>query len=116
MKQFVDEHMNQDDYCRNPPEKIWNDTVAHFRELVGNKFSGLSKDQVKAQFYNARECLNCGDAITKVEQMYAGDKNKAFLCHNLSFVDEKKMQHIMYFGLPQLMTLLLYLLVSVLIA
>ncbi len=115
MKQFVEERMNHDDYRRDPPEKIWNDTVAHFCELVGNNFSGLSKGQVKVQVYNARECLNGGDAIAKVEQMYAGDKNKAFLRHNLSFVDEKQMQRIMCFGLPRLMNLLLYPLVSVLI-
>ena len=69
MKQFVEERMNHDDYHRDPPEKEWNDTVAHFCELVSNNFNGLSKGQVKAQVYNAWECLNGGDIIAKVEYM-----------------------------------------------
>jgi hypothetical protein len=103
MKQFVEDHMNHDDYHRDPPKKIWNDTVAHFHYLVGNNSTGLSKGQVKAQVCNSWECLNGGDAIAKVEQMYARDKNKDFFHHNLSFVDEKQMQRIMCFGFPQLM-------------
>ena len=115
MKTFVEKCATSNDHHTDLPNKIWNDTVAHFCELVGNNFTGSTKGQVKAQVYNAQECINGGDAIAKVEQMYAGDKNKAFLCHNLSFVDEKQMHRIMCFGLPQLMNLLLYPLVSVLI-
>jgi hypothetical protein len=108
--------VNHGNYSRDPPEKIVNDTVVHFCDHVCNDFTGLSKGQVKAHIYNTQEFLNGGDAIANIEQMYAGDKNKAFLHHNQSFVDEKQMQHIMCFGLPQLMNLLLYPLVSVLIA
>ena len=74
---------------------------------MGKNFTGLSKGQVKAQVYTTQECLNGGDAIAKVEQMCAGDKNKAFLCNILSFIHEKQMLHIMCFGLPHLMNLLL---------
>ena len=107
MKQFVEEHMNHDDYRRDPPEKIWNDPFAYFCDLVCNNFTGLLKGQVKAQVYNAGEHLNGGNPISTIEHMYAGNKNKAFLHHNLSFIKEKQMHHTMCFGLPQLMNLLL---------
>ena len=49
MKQFVEEHVNHDYYHGDPQEMKWNDTVAHFHDLVGNNFTGLSKGQVEAQ-------------------------------------------------------------------
>ena len=78
MKQFVEEHVNHDDYRRDPPKKIWNDTVAHFCELVGNNFSGLSKGQVKAQVYNAWEHLNGGMQLPKLNKCMLETKIKHF--------------------------------------
>ena len=30
MTQFAEEHVNYDNNHRGPPEKMWNDTIAHF--------------------------------------------------------------------------------------
>jgi hypothetical protein len=42
-----------------------------------------------------------GNAISKVESQYSGTNNMAFLCYSASFADEKKMQHMMCFSIPQ---------------
>ncbi len=72
----------------------------------------MTKAEVKKLVYNSRERVNGGDAISKIEQMYGGDENKAFLCYQSSFVDKKGMQKMMCFALRQLLSLLMYPLVS----
>jgi hypothetical protein len=108
MKQFVEEHATSDDHRNDLPNKIWSDTVAHFRENYGQNFTGMTKSQVTSLVYNCRKSVFGSDVISKVEQMYSGDQNKAFLWHHSSFVDKNGMQHMMCFSLPQLLALLMY--------
>lgn len=108
MKQFVEERATSDDHRNDLPNKIWSDTVAHFRENYGQNFTGMTKSQVTSLVYNCRKSVFGGDVVSKVEQMYSGDQNKAFLWHHSSFVDKNGMQRMMCFSLPQLLALLMY--------
>ena len=73
----------------------------------------MTKAEVKKLVYNSREHINGGDVISKIEQIYGVDENKAFLRYQSSFVDKKGMQKMMCFALRQLLSLLMYPLVSV---
>ena len=68
MKNFVEEHATSNDHRTDRPNKIWNDTVAHFRFIMGPNFRGMTKSQVQSLVYNVRERSFGGDVISKVEQ------------------------------------------------
>jgi len=53
-----------------------------------------------------------GDAIGRVEKQYGSNIDSAFLRHSSTFVDEKCMQRMMCFSLPDLLGLLVYTQVS----
>jgi hypothetical protein len=112
MKQFVEARATHEEHHGDTPEQIWAATVKHFREIAGQNFTGMTKAEVKKLVYNSRKRVNGGDAISKIEQMYGGDENKAFLCYQSSFVDKKGMQKMTCFALRQLLSLLMHPLVS----
>jgi hypothetical protein len=67
----------------------------------------MTKNQVKL-VYNARDYCFGGDVISKVETQYSRSNKSAFLRHHASFADDKGMQRIMCFYVPQLLALLNY--------
>ena len=112
MKNFVEECATSNNHCTDLPNKIWNDTVAHFRSIMGPNFQGMTKSQVRSLVYNVRERSFGGDVVSKVEQLYTGDIKNSFLRHHVSFPDEDCCQRIMCFSDPQLLALLSYASVS----
>ncbi len=113
MKDFVEKRATSNDHHTDLPNKIWNDTVAHFRSIMGLNFQGMTKSQVRSLVYNVRERSFGGDVVSKVEQLYSGDIKNSFLRHHVSFPDEDCCQRIMCFSDPQLLALLSYASVSI---
>ena len=79
MKDFVEKRATSNDHHTDLPNKIWNDTVAHFRSIMGPNFQGMTKSQVRSLVYNVRERSFGGDVVSKVEELYCGDIKNAFL-------------------------------------
>ena len=108
MKQFIEERCVSDKHRTDLPDKIWNDTTEHFRNKVGSNFTGINKNQARTFVYSTRERSFGGDVISKVEQLFSGSEDKAFLREHRSFVDKDGMQRMMCFSLPMLLALLKY--------
>ena len=108
MHQFIEERCVSEQHCADLPEKIWNDTMAHFRESRGSNFNGMTKNKAKSLVYNARERSFGGDGISKTEQLFSGSEDRAFLREHRLFVDKDGMQRMMCFSLPMLLALLKY--------
>ena len=108
MHQFIEERCVSEQHRTDLPEKIWNDTMAHFRESLGSNFNGMTKNKAKSLVYNARERSFGGDGISKTEQLFSGSEDRAFLREHRLFVDKDGMQWMMCFSLPMLLALLKY--------
>ena len=112
MHQFVSERCMHPDHLHETSNRIWADTVDHFRESHGETFQGMSKKQVLSLVNNTRQNSLGGNAVSKAEAQYSGTNNTAFLRHSSTFTDENRIQRMMCFSLPQLLCLLAYPLVS----
>ena len=76
--------------------------------LVCPNFYGWDKSQTCNLVFHPHEQVFGGNAISKIESQYSGTNNTAFLRYSSTFSDEKKMQCMMCFALPQCLNLLLY--------
>ena len=107
MHQFIEERYISEQHGTILPEKIWNDTMVHFRESLCSNFNGMTKNKAKSLVYNAWERSFEDDGIPKMEQLFSGSEDRAFLWDRL-FVDKDGMQWMMCFSLPMLLALLKY--------
>ena len=82
--------------------------MAHFRESLGSNFNGMTKNKAKSLVYNDQERSFGGDGISKMEQLFFGSDDRAFLWEHRLFVDKDGMQRMMCFSLPVLLALLKY--------
>ena len=108
MHQWVEECATPADHLHDTPATVWDDFVTHFMKEVGPNFYGLDKSQMRNLVYHSCEWVFGGNAILKIESQYSGTNSTAFLHYSSTFTDEKKMQRMMCFALPQLLNLFLY--------
>ncbi len=66
--------------------------MVKYKELHGDRFSGLTKNEVKLVYNTYNETFE-STAVTQIETQYSGSQNSVFLCRSTTFVDKDKMQH-----------------------
>lgn len=88
------------------PEEVWSTVSTKAKAEFGDVYIGLKKRQVTDLVHNTRKKEHGGNAIRAVEERYGGTKNDAFLRHSCSFADKKKMQRMMCFAVPGLLSFL----------
>ena len=87
---------------------IWCQVRTEFIQKGGENFQGMRRQQVEKLVWAHRREVTGVDQVQKVEVEYGGTKRQAFLRHSATFADEKVMQCMMCFALPELLKYLLY--------
>ena len=100
------------DHLHYPLTVIFQDCIAHFTETIGSNFHDLDKIQIHNPVYHSWEPISGSNAIFTVEAKYSSNNSNAFLRYSALFSDKDEMQCMMYFTVPCLLNLLIYLMVS----
>jgi hypothetical protein len=108
MHQWVEERCLSQEHSHDSAKKVWNDCIAHFTEMFGDNFAGMSRDRVSNLVHNARNRAHGGNFIAKVEAQFSGSTNTAFLRDHRMFCDVKGPQRMFCYSTKELLSLLEY--------
>ena len=106
MHQWVENWATDPQHPADTPNQVWKEGTNYFQSLVGNNYTGLSQRQVRDLVYSSHRAAHGGDNIGKVEKLYSGTRQTAFLRQSVMFLDKNGMQRMMVFSLFELLCLL----------
>ncbi len=87
MHQWVEERCLSQKHSYDSAKTVWNDCIAHFTDMFGDNFAGMSWDQVADLVHDTPNRAHGGNFISKVEAQFSGNTNTAFLRDHRMFCD-----------------------------